>query len=506
MISPAPGSAGHPGLGASPPYPPSLDTRQQLRIGLVGRAAKVAKRPVLHRPARLPDALASTFRDPRERALSKFDLADVLEEVARRAAGDFDYERAHWFDERAGALRQCNTVQVFLHRGRGHGVATPLSCHVRGCPDCERGRVGRLVGRFDELAAGMVRPVFWTWTLRNVPPGELAPGLAAVKKAFTRLRRRSIFRGGACRWRWRDGGPGHPCHPPVAADECGADCPTRTGRRTFRCPTHPPRQVHANGCPLTCDHRDHDRHRNCPDFAHRKVAGGVAAVEVTWSKSDGSWHPHLHALVDAPWIAWSEMRDQWVALTCTTVGCRHVCTDCRAIASLESCRSCSGGQHPRCTGAWSVWVEALPDSPEARAGAIREVLKYVGKPAGITDSLDPDRIGEFVWSTRSLKAVSGFGELWRKEKPDDDGLERADELVIRFGFARYYVPKTCPHCREVTTEDDWAGPMARDRLGAVRIEGSRFFGWADPPPASPPPPSAPAAPDRIISEAQLWHV
>src|SRR5450830_1216694 len=361
MISPAPGPAGHPGLGASPPFPPSLDTRQQPRIGLVGRAAKVAKRPVLHRPARLPDALASTFRDPRERALSKFDLADVLEEVGSRAAADYDYQRAHWFDERAGALRQCNTVQVFLHRGRGHGVATPLSCHVRGCPDCERSRVGRLVGRFDELAAGMVRPVFWTWTLRNVPPGELAPGLAAVKKAFTRLRRRSIFRGGACRWRWRDGGPGHPCHPPVAADDCGADCPTRTGRRTFRCPTHPPRQVHANGCPLTCDHRGHDRHRNCPEFAHRKVAGGVAAVEVTWSKSDGSWHPHLHALVDAPWIAWSEMRDQWVALTCTTVGCRHVCTDCRAIASLEQCRSCSGGQHPRCTGAWSVWVEALPD-------------------------------------------------------------------------------------------------------------------------------------------------
>ena len=496
-----------PGSLPTPPYPPSLDTRQQLDNGRSSRPRQARHR----RPPRRPDALAATFRDPRERALSKADLADVLEEVGRRADDDHDYERGFWFTERAASLRECNQVRVFVHRGHGHGVATPLSCHVRGCPDCERGRVGRLVARFDELAAAMVRPVFWTWTVRNVPAGWLGSGILALKRDFVRLRRRALIRGGRCRWRWRDGAPGHPCHPPVPAATCGPDCPTRTGRRASHCPEHPPVVVHVDGCPSSCAHAGHRRDRNCPDARHRPVAGGVSAVEVTWSEAEGSWHPHIHALVDAPWIAWGEMRDHWVALTCRTTGCRHVCTACRGAAgrwehgAWRPCDACTGGQHPRCTGAWSVWVEALPATPEARQEAIREVLKYVGKPAGIVDSLDPDRVGEFIWSTRSLRAVSGWGDLARvSADPSGDGLERPDEHVIRFAWMVWRVPRVCPHCGAETTAEDWQGPLARDRLGTVRLERGRL-GWVGPPsptsPAAPPPPPPPP-PGR--QEESLW--
>jgi hypothetical protein len=494
---------------ANPPYPPSLDTRQQPHNGCSPSRRKVATRR-LHR-VRPRDDLTPLFNDPRERALTKYDLADVLEEVGRRAAAEYDYQRGHWFDERAAALRDCNQVRVFIHRGRGHGVATPMSCHVRGCPDCERSRVGRLVLRFGELAAAMTRPVFWTWTVRNVPAGYLGSGILELKRDFGRLRRRALVRGARCRWTWRDGAPGHPCHPPVPAAACGRDCPTRTGRRASHCPEHPPAVVHVDGCPPICPHHGHARARNCPDFAHRAIAGGVSAVEVTWSTTDASWHPHIHALVDAPWIAWGEMRDHWVGLTCRTAGCRHVCTTCRGLAgswehgAWRACEACAGGQHPRCTGAWSVWVEPLPVDEAARAGAIREVLKYVGKPAGITDSLDPDRIGEFIWSTRALKAVSGWGDLFRiGADPASDGLEREDEHVIRFAWMTWRVPKICPHCHEETTADDWTGPLPKNRLDAVRMDGHRL-GWVDPPPLEAPPPPHENWPVLAPKEASLWH-
>lgn len=460
----------------------SLDTRHQPRNGLRSKAR-------LHRGRPSPDPLRALWRDPAQRQESKLDLADVLAEVARRRAADYRYEEAQWFDERGAALRECTFVRVIQHRGTDHGVARPLACHVRGCPDCERTRAARIVERYSALAAEMERPVMWTWTIPNVAPGELAAGLAHLRAAFTRLRRRAIFRGGRCRWRWPNGAPGHPCHPPVPAADCGDDCPTRTGRRAARCPVHRPTSVHTNGCPRSCEHAGHDKRRNCPSFEHLPVAGGVVSGEVTWSDAaGGSWHPHLHALIDAPWISWSEMRDLWRQLTCTTTGCRHACTACRGLADRpagEVCRRCRGtATEPACTGAWSVWVEAVPrDDEEARQGAIREVLKYVGKPGGLVDSLDPDRIGEYLWATRRQRLVTGWGSLYRVQDEDDEPAA-TDELVIRWGWGTYRVPRICPHCGASTSEDDWLVPFRRPRLEAVRLDGRGGFTWRRPPPGA----------------------
>lgn len=492
----SPAEVGSPSAGDSPgpaqrPRPgarsTSLDTRHEVHNGRSGRRQTRAPRARLHRGSPPVDRLRHLFRDPAERELTKLDLADVLEEVARRRHEAGLVEDAYWFDERSAALRECTFVRVIEHRGTDHGVARPLACHVRGCPDCERTRAARIVARYDGLAADMSRPVMWTWTVRNVPQGELERGLRELRKAFGKLRRRAIFRGGRCRWRWSDGTPGHPCHPPVPAADCTDACPTRTGRRAVRCPVHPPSFAHPNGCPRSCPHHGHDRRANCPAFEHAPVVGGVVSGEVTWSEDDRSWHPHLHALIDSPWIAWSEMRDLWRSLTCTTAGCRHACTRCRGIAApatADRCARCGGtGTEPICTGAWSVWVEAIPqDDDERRRGAIREVLKYVGKPGGLVDSLDPERIGEYLWATRRQRLVTGWGSLYRIQ---DDEAEPAgaDELVIRgFGFGSYRVPRICPCCGAVTTEDDWLVPFRRPRLEAVRLEGTRLFGWRRPPP------------------------
>jgi hypothetical protein len=192
------------------------------------------------------------------------------------------------------------------------------------------------------------------------------------------------------------------------------------------------------------------------------MVGGAVACDLTFNEEDMTWHPHLHALLDAPWISWSEMRDIWQALTCHRERCRH-------------------GRSSRCEGAWSVWVEAVSrDDPAARAGAIREVLKYVGKPHGIVDSLDPGRIGEYVWATRRQKLMAGFGSFYRVQLEEDEP-PRADELVIGGpGFERYHVPRVCPCCGAVTTEDDWAYPAVHRRLEAHRLPAGGYI-WSPEP-------------------------
>ncbi len=192
----------------------------------------------------------------------------------------------------------------------------------------------------------------------------------------------------------------------------------------------------------------------------------MAAVDLTWSETDGgTWHPHLHVLMDAPWISWAEMRDTWQAVTCTTAGCRH-------------------GRGSDCTGSWMVWVEGVPsDDENRRRGAIREVLKYVAKPHGIIDSGDPDRVGEYLWVTHRLKLVSGFGRFYHLQIEEDAPGD--DEIVVPgFGFARHYVPRICWHCGQATTADDWLDPAIRPRSEAIRLPDGRY-GWRPPPVLAP---------------------
>lgn len=492
------------------PRSASLDTRQKAYIGIEAVPAS----PITPDPdAALWRALSSAA----ERVAVKLDYGDVLAEIARRAGEVYDLERFRWFDGKAAAVRDCAKVRVVPHLGTGHGVAVPLSCHVRGEPDCERARVAKLIERHDQAALEAERPVFLTLTSRNVGQGDLAAGRRDQARAFAKLRRRAIFRGGPCRHRWGtrgptgdlDGAPFHPCHEPIADPachgpvcaagcpkargdrraghlvKCDRGCPTRTGLRQSHCRTHPPRVIHPGACPRACEHHGHKRGRNCPTFAHDPVRGGLASFDVTWSDAAEPWNLHLHMLLDAPWMAWAELRDLWQATTCTTAGCRH--------GRLED-----GSPDPGCTGAWMVWIVRVADDPDQRRGAIREVLKYVAKPHGIVDSLEPDRVAEYLWATRHQRIVSGWG-CWYRIQVDDDTPD--DEYhVIQLILSSVRVPKVCPVCHVHTALEDWGNPFHAGRLEAARA--GRHYGW-HPPPAPEGRPATYAAP-RPASFDTLW--
>jgi hypothetical protein len=44
------------------------------------------------------------------------------------------------------------------------------------------------------------------------------------------------------------------------------------------------------------------------------VTGAVKVLEIKWSEENG-WHPHLHMICDAKWIAYEKLRDTWLSIT-----------------------------------------------------------------------------------------------------------------------------------------------------------------------------------------------
>jgi hypothetical protein len=143
-----------------------------------------------------------------------------------------------------------------------------------------------------------------------------------------------------------------------------------------------------------------------------------------------------------------------------------------------------------------VWIKSVDKHNEAaRHAAIREVLKYVCKPHGIIDSLDPGRIGEYLWAMRHQRLVSGWGR-WYRVQDDVEKPELPEEHVIRWGFSTVVVPKVCPVCHKETVPEDWGIPYKADRLAAQPTTG-RYHIWDAPvksadkawtrPPELPPP-------------------
>lgn len=292
----------------------------------------------------------------------------------------------------AERMSLCRTVAAYQDLECGGYLCRPHSCRSRLCPDCERSRSRRLVEKLIEVILDFLRPVFWTFTVPNVAPGELGDGLTVLLDAFRRLRRTPPFRGGRCR----------------------AGC------------THP------------------------------GVRAGVYSTEVTWSSGLANWHPHLHALMDARWIRWAELRDYWRAATCdawralewhraggkgrTPTSCAHP-VDERGIAVAP------------CRGASVLWVETVrgaPGSDEWR-GAIAETLKYVSKGLLKGDQLDPSvgpaELGELLLALRNRRLVAGWGELRGIHDATED-LRDPDERLALFevgGITELVgLPRICP--------------------------------------------------------------
>lgn len=376
------------------------------------------------------------------------------------------------------AAERCRTGLAWTDATCGVAVFRPDSCHVRGCPRCESARATRLVDRFMAAAAGcppscklpahlasghlrpMRQPKLHTFTIPNVADDleQLKAVRSVLVKSHRRLRQRAIYRGGSCRTQgW-------------AAKH--ADWLREHGRRG--CLHQPP------GARVSCP--GGRQHRACGKFRHQAVAGGVSAIETTYNAASDTWNVHLHVLVDAPYIPQAELADTWAAVVPASwrQDRASLVVDVRPV----HCRCHRGARTPCQAGMRS---------------ALKEVLKYVGKPtdqdtpavaweggairtraqdddtrlkgAGIIDPADPGRFLALVLAWHGARLVTGFG-AWAKlpkELTEPEPTVFVGDHTEPFGGWR--LPRWCPHCGH---EASWSQPKVVSRLEAFRwLKGGR---------------------------------
>lgn len=456
---------------ASPPA--SLDTGEQISISDQAWITDLA------RARRADDAKVALARYLRAAAEPLWDLGFPGESL----------QLSRWAD----LLELCRSGRPVRDRRCGGYVFKPQSCDVRLCPDCERARSARLVDRYDAIGSGMATPRLWTLTLPNVAPGELETGIDVLVDAMAHLRRRAIIAGGPCR----------AGHRAAAYDDVDRGEHLSSGDDVATCshPAHRKALAAAGACrcarclEVVVERAGHRVTVNgCPRCWHEAAAGGVYSIEITWSSAHSNWHPHAHVLMDAPWIAWAEVRDAWRAVTCDAIRRADRARDSAGakqgtVGALPRCEHLAdsrGLATGGCRGASIVWVSSVggqPGTPDRRA-AVRETLKYVSK--GLLDAdgqLQPGagqhELAELLLAIRGRRLVAGWGSL-RNVHDDDD--EAPDTVPVYTGeFDRYgqpvvvRMPRLCPLCG---AEGEWeTQSQVVPRLAALRLRSGVLVWW-----------------------------
>ncbi len=149
---------------------------------------------------------------------------------------------------------------------------------------------------------------------------------------------------------------------------------------------------------LTLRHRDQplrhqlDRLLECFRTLRRRrlwmdnVRGGVAFVEIKWKPETQRWHPHLHAICDADYIANGSLHELWRAIT----GDSHH-TDIRRIKDIDR--------------------------------VAHYVTKYATKPLDVALYRDPRRLREAITALQGRHLAMTFGSFrtWKLTETIEDG-------------------------------------------------------------------------------------
>jgi hypothetical protein len=447
--------------------------------------------------------------EPTERDWRRDDLQDAVAASMRFGAdaaargvipdvwighGRGETKASLWLQRKADMTDSCRTGIVFTDTTCGLSVFRPSSCHTRACPRCEARRAGQHLDRFERAAVGcnaaacryaphlrpggpghlkpMRYPKLLTFTLPNAARGwdNEEPAVRRAQRELTRyfgrLRERAIWRGGSCKtpgWRakhtdWLKDHGRRSCRQEPAGSRVRCDMPKHLRRRPAR----------LSPDDLAARKRWQRDHGKCGRFVHQAVAGGVRAIETTYNERTDSWHVHMHVLVDGPFLIAAELLDTWRAVTDGTA----LVLDVKSV----HCRRCKRWPIDcRCTD-----EDGSRDAYGVR-GALREVLKYIGKPtddpdrpadethlagAAIIDRADPLRLAELAIAWHGARLVAGFG-TW-SSLPGDEHQAGETTFIPHPDdpFAGWQLPRYCPFCLR---EANWlrGPPNVRSRLEPV---------------------------------------
>lgn len=146
----------------------------------------------------------------------------------------------------------------------------------------------------------------------------------------------------------------------------------------------------------------------------QSVKGAVVALEVTFNRDEGTWHPHLNVLFEGEYIPFEALRQIWLEATG------------------------DNGQ--------TAFIRA------ADSGTLRELLKYVTKLSDIVEL--PDAVDEFLSATARRRFIRTYGSFYHLPPDETEGTEH------------------CPDCGSTCIADVGivhASQVVIDETGVLRI-------------------------------------
>lgn len=130
-----------------------------------------------------------------------------------------------------------------------------------------------------------------------------------------------------------------------------------------------------------------------------KVKGCIVALEVTYNREEGTWHPHLNVLMEGEYFPFEELNQAWIKA------------------------SEGRGQ--------TSFIRAADE------GTVRELIKYVTKVSDLLE--EPRALDEFLSAVKSARLIRTYGTFFGIPTSDEEhpGVECPDcqsQCVVRLGF------------------------------------------------------------------------
>lgn len=115
----------------------------------------------------------------------------------------------------------------------------------------------------------------------------------------------------------------------------------------------------------------------------RNVRGGIWRIEISWNSTSETWHPHIHTLLDAPWMDPRAARDAW--------------RDASARQGFYA-------------KTWRVSLQAVGRNGQAPSAAAAELSKYALKPLSL-DIARAEPWLELLAALKGKRLIDSWGSL-----------------------------------------------------------------------------------------------
>jgi hypothetical protein len=145
------------------------------------------------------------------------------------------------------------------------------------------------------------------------------------------------------------------------------------------------------------------------------LGGGVYSIETTYNREDGSWHPHIHIVFDAPWPTRGIKKPMFILLK------RQIEFLWLRITSPQARKAYRRGEFERWNqdltqfsqgSEWNQKFRRVIDirPVKSESGAVYELLKYISKTNRFLDV--PEAVEGYLRAVRGVRVIQTFGKFY----------------------------------------------------------------------------------------------